>query len=222
MLQNRAFQQVTPGLLFILAAKNKDSNLSRKGTTAALAGWLASNSTIAVVAETSPISSALPNALELTFPAGAVSGVGFVNTGNSGEELLLLSGYSMKFILSSAGFHIATQTQHKASFSYRFPTSVNFRGSLIVTLQDGVGTILASQSVPISGSQTTWKAVQVTLSTNIVSGSDANLFGISVEGEGNAKALRFAMLSLFPPTFKGRENGMRIDIAEVRTNILLL
>ncbi|KAF8189374.1 hypothetical protein BJ912DRAFT_967379 [Pholiota molesta] len=80
LLQNRAFQLVTPG------------------TSAALAGWQAVNSTIAVVAETSPISSALPNALELTLPAGTVSGVGFVNLGNS-------------------GIHVATSTPYKASFS---------------------------------------------------------------------------------------------------------
>lgn len=177
LLQNRAFQQVTPG------------------TSAALAGWSAVNSSIAVIAETTPISSALPNALELTLPSGPVSGVGFVNTGNS-------------------GIHIAAQTSYKASFSYRFPTSNNFKGSLVITLQDGVGTVLASQKVSVSGSQTAWKAVAVTLSTNIVSGSDANMFGISVEGQGNASAIRFAMLSLFPPTFKNRENGMRIDIAE--------
>ncbi|KAF9476812.1 alfa-L-arabinofuranosidase precursor [Pholiota conissans] len=177
LLQNRAFQLVTPG------------------TPAALAGWGAVNSTIAVIAETSPISSALPNALELTLPSGTVSGVGFVNLGNS-------------------GFHIATNTPYKASFSYRFPTSSGFRGNLVVTLQDGVGTVLATNRVPISGSQTTWKQVQVTLSTTLVSGSDENMFGVAVEGQGGAGAIRFAMLSLFPPTFKNRENGMRADIAE--------
>lgn len=29
--------------------------------------------------------------------------------------------------------------------------------------------------------------------------------------------MNFAMLSLMPPTYKGRANGMRIDLAEVRS-----
>ncbi|KJA14844.1 glycoside hydrolase family 51 protein [Hypholoma sublateritium FD-334 SS-4] len=191
----RLVNVVTLGLVLACLTRLGDAQTTKTITVSATASHPIPSTMFGQMFETSPISSALPNALELTLPSGTVSGVGFVNTGNS-------------------GFHIATQTPYKASFSYRFPASVNFRGSLIVTLQDGDGTVLATQRVSISGSQTTWKAVQVTLSTNIVSGSDANLFGISVEGEGDAGALRFAMLSLFPPTFKGRENGMRIDIAE--------
>jgi alpha-N-arabinofuranosidase len=191
--------------------------LARTGTSAGLAGWLAVNSTIAVVAETSPISSALPNALDLTLPAGTVSGVGFVNLGNSGPYLLDGSGVSNAQLSCFLGFHIATSTPYKASFSYRFPASSKFSGSLVISLQDGVGTVLASTRVSVSGSQTTWKQVQVSLSTTLVSGSDANMFGIAVEGQGTAGAIRFAMLSLFPPTFKNRENGMRVDIAEARS-----
>ena len=33
--------------------------------------------------------------------------------------------------------------------------------------------------------------------------------------EAAGETIHFAMISLFPPTYKGRENGMRIDIAEV-------
>ncbi|KAF8189373.1 glycoside hydrolase family 51 protein [Pholiota molesta] len=99
-------------------------------------------------------------------------------------------------------------------YIWSLPTSSKFSGSLVISLQDGVGTVLASTRVSVSGSQTTWKQVQVSLSTTLVSGSDANMFGIAVEGQGDARAIRFAMLSLFPPTFKNRANGMRVDIAE--------
>lgn len=66
VLQNRALQMVTPG------------------APASLAGWTAvNNGNITVVAAPVPVSSALPNAIQLTVPPGAVSGVGFANTGYS-------------------------------------------------------------------------------------------------------------------------------------------
>lgn len=33
------------------------------------------------------------------------------------------------------------------------------------------------------------------------------------------QTINFAMLSLFPPTYKNRPNGMRIDIAEVCSDV---
>ena len=107
-------------------------------------------------------------------------------------------------------------TQYKASFYYRFQTSSQFRGTLRVQLQEEGGTLVATQAVSITGSQTTWNQVQVPLQANI-NASTANMFTITVEGNSaTGDNIHFAMLSLFPPTFKSRENGMRIDIAEVR------
>ncbi|KAF5318563.1 hypothetical protein D9619_010790 [Psilocybe cf. subviscida] len=178
LLLNRAFQLVTPG------------------TAAALANWKALNSNIAVVAETTPVSAALPNALQLSVPAGSVSNVGFANTGNS-------------------GIGIQADTNYKASFYYRFPTASKFKGKFVVSLQDAAGTVLASQKVSASGSQTSWKQVKLSLSTSTQPGSINNMFAITVEGNSAAgETINFAMLSLFPPTFKNRENGMRQDIAQ--------
>ena len=43
-----------------------------------------------------------------------------------------------------------------------------------------------------------------------------NVFAIQVDAASAGGAtVNFAMLSLMPPTFKGRANGMRIDLAEV-------
>ncbi|KAF8156660.1 alfa-L-arabinofuranosidase precursor [Crassisporium funariophilum] len=178
LLQNRAFQIVTPG------------------TTAALAGWKSLGGNITVVQETTPVSAALPNALQLTLPAGAANGVGFANTGNS-------------------GIHLVAHTEYKASLYYRFQAPSKFSGTLTIALQDGSGTVLASSAVRVSGAQTGWKQVKVSLSPRITPGSDANMFTVSVGGSSvGGERMSFAMMSLFPPTFKGRENGMRIDIAE--------
>lgn len=59
-----------------------------EGTASALAGWQSLGGNISVVRETVPVSSALPNALQLILPAGAADGVGFANTGYSGTKYL--------------------------------------------------------------------------------------------------------------------------------------
>ena len=57
-----------------------------KGTASALAGWQSLRGNISVIRETVPVSSALPNALQLSLPAGEANGVGFANTGYSGMK----------------------------------------------------------------------------------------------------------------------------------------
>ncbi len=43
-----------------------------------------------------------------------------------------------------------------------------------------------------------------------------NTFTVTVDGkEAAGETINFAMFSLFPPTFKGRANGMRMDVAQV-------
>jgi hypothetical protein len=70
VVQNRAFQQVTPG------------------TTGALAFWNAvGGAQISVVDDTPPLSSALPNSLQIFVPSGSSGAVGAANTGFWGEHL---------------------------------------------------------------------------------------------------------------------------------------
>ncbi|KAF9561401.1 arabinofuranosidase [Agrocybe pediades] len=177
LLQNRAFQMVTPG------------------TTNALAGWQAINGNVTVIADQAPVSSALPNSLQLALPPGPNSGVGFMNLGYSGIK-------------------ITPHTNYKASFYYRFQAASKFKGTVSVAIRDGAGTILDTHKISVSGSQTTWKQVKVTLNTKITPGTTANMFAITVDGSSAAgEKINFAMFSLFPPTFKNRENGMRVDIA---------
>jgi alpha-L-arabinofuranosidase len=195
--------------------------LSFKGTATALAGWQSlGGGSISVIRETVPVSIALPNALQLSLSAGEANGVGFANTGYSGTNYRFSS--HTKFSWSnnnSLGIKVTANTQYKASFYYRFQTGSEFSGTLDVGLQDDSGTILAMQGVNITGSQTTWKQVQVSLNANITAKSTANMFTITVNGNSAVgESINFAMLSLFPPTFKDRENGMRVDIAEVCCN----
>lgn len=179
LLQNRAFQQVTPG------------------TTAALNAWEAINGTsLTVIADTQPVSSALPNALSVTIPSGLTGAVGFANTGYFGIKVTQGSVYT-------------------ASFFYRFPTASSFRGNLKVALQTTSGQILAQSSISVSGSHTSWTQVRATLRATTTPASTANIFTVTVDGTAAAgQTINFAMFSLFPPTFKNRANGMRVDIAD--------
>ncbi|PPQ68457.1 LOW QUALITY PROTEIN: hypothetical protein CVT26_006044 [Gymnopilus dilepis] len=172
-------------------------NLVAPGTPAALAGWQAVNgANISVIAESDPVSVALPNALHVTVPSGTSGPVGFANTGFSGIK-------------------VNARDTYKASFYYRFPTRSRSNVRAVLSLQSTSGQIFGSASVQLSGSQTTWKQVTATITPKTSSGDISNLFSITFDGASTSgQAINFAMFSLFPPTFKNRENGMRVDIAE--------
>ncbi|KAF8067641.1 glycoside hydrolase family 51 protein [Lyophyllum atratum] len=156
LLQNRAFQKVTPN------------------TTAALLAWQPINgAALTVIAGPQPLSAALPNFLRVAVPPGATGAVG---VGNEGFW----------------GINVNTSWTYNASFYYSFPTApATDNVTFTIALQSSSGTLYASSA-----------------STN-------NNFTVTVDGkEAEGLVVDFALLSLFPPTFRGRENGMRMDVAE--------
>ncbi|KZP13421.1 glycoside hydrolase family 51 protein [Athelia psychrophila] len=195
LLQNRAFQQVNISGESYCILDQVD----------ALTAWSAigSNNTIAVIADPSPLTSALPNSLQLSIPQNSTGSVGFEN-----------SGYW--------GINANASWTYSASLYYRFPNSSTFSGPLNISLQSSSGAILASASFNISGAQvgTNWTQLNTTF-TPTVSGLDTNnTFAVTLDGTAaSGETLNFALLSLFPPTYKGRANGMRVDIAESMAGI---
>ncbi|KAF7334217.1 Alpha-L-AF-C domain-containing protein [Mycena sanguinolenta] len=184
VLQNRAFQQVTPN------------------TADALNAWtsIGSSASITVIADPSPLSSALPNSLLLSIPPDASGELGFAN-----------GGYW--------GIKVAANTDYTASLYYRLPSALpNGAGSPILTLalQAEDGTRLAAHSTPLLVNATEgWTHISAVLTPIETPPSTANSFTVTVAGFAPAGLeVHFALLSLFPPTFKGRVNGMRADIAE--------
>ncbi|KAJ7098378.1 alfa-L-arabinofuranosidase precursor [Mycena epipterygia] len=178
LLQNRAFQQVTPN------------------TSAALNAWHSINgAALSVVADSVPVSSALPNSLQVKIPTGAKGPVGVGNEGYFGIK-------------------VAAGSTYTASFHYRFPTASSFKGSVTVGLQTTAGQSLVSTTVPITAATTGWKLVNVTLKPTRSATSTANNFTVTLNGAtASGQTVNFALFSLFPPTFKNRPNGMRVDIA---------
>ncbi|KAF8906091.1 glycoside hydrolase superfamily [Mucidula mucida] len=179
LLQNRAFQKVTPG------------------TTAALSAWTSIGSAnLTVIADPTPVSDALPNALQVVIPTSVSTAAGVANTGY-------------------AGLNVSSGTTYHASFYYRFPASTSFSGDITVSLQSTSGSVLASSPVTVSGDTTSWTQASVELKPERDGDGTSNVFAVTVNGEEVAgETIHFAMFSLFPPTYKDRQNGMRKDIAE--------
>ena len=117
---------------------------------------------------------------------------------------------------SPTGIKIDSSWTYTASLYYRFPSASDFSSQLTLGLKNAAGETVASTSVPVQGSQTSWTQVKVTFKPNSSQGSVGNQFFVTLDNtSGSAQTVNFAMLSLFPPTYKDRPNGMRIDIAEV-------
>ncbi|KAF5359996.1 hypothetical protein D9758_007631 [Tetrapyrgos nigripes] len=172
------------------------------GDSQALNAWQAVNgASLEVIADPSPVSNALPNSLQVQIPSNPSGQVGVANEGYFGIK-------------------VDSSWTYKASFYYRFTTASNFSGNAVISLQTSNGDLLGSAEVPISGAQTTFTQVNATITpTSTASGTD-NLFVVTVDGAAAAgQTINFALFSLFPPTFKDRPNGMRIDLAETLAEV---
>lgn len=67
----------------------------------------------------------------------------------------------------------------------------------------------------MNGISKEWKKFTFEFKPSKSAANDENVFSVVVDGKAAAgKTIYFGMFSLFPPTFRGRENGMRIDLAE--------
>ncbi|KAJ3994967.1 glycoside hydrolase family 51 protein [Lentinula boryana] len=180
LIQNRAFQTVTPG------------------TSAALTAWAALGSAkISVVKSSSPVSSALPNALSFAVASGTTSTVGFTNSGYFGIPV-------------TAGW------TYTGSFYYRTPSppATKVSGSFTADLRSTGGTVFTSATVPFTTSST-WQQATFTFTASSTQTSVENLFALSVGGSTvSGLTMEFTLISLFPPTFNGRKNGFRMDLSE--------
>ncbi|KAL5514182.1 hypothetical protein ACEPAG_2270 [Sanghuangporus baumii] len=185
LLQNRAFQQVTPG------------------SSSSLVAWSAVNGAqILVVDSTAPLSSALPNSLQVQ-----------VSTGSSGPVGVANSGYF--------GIRVDQSWTYNASVNFKFAEGSTFSGSLTASLVGSDGTVFASASQDVSGADATnWTEFFVTLTPTSSASDTNNSFRLTVDGEtASGETIFFSLFSLVPPTFNNRPNGMRVDLAQSLADI---
>jgi alpha-N-arabinofuranosidase len=106
------------------------------------------------------------------------------------------------------GIPVRPDTTYQASFYAKADTAAI--GAVTISIvRNSTGETLASATVPAIG--TAWKQYSATLKTGNVAVSAANHLVLSVEKPGT---LWLDLVSLFPPTYKGREHGFRIDLME--------
>ncbi|KIK53431.1 glycoside hydrolase family 51 protein [Collybiopsis luxurians FD-317 M1] len=179
-------------------------------TSAALNSWAAlGRATISVVKSSSPVSTALPNALSFSVASGTTGTVGFTNAGFFGFPV-------------TAGFI------YTGSFFYRTPSppAREVSGTFTADLRSTSGTVFTSTTVPFTTSST-WQLATFSFTASSTQTSVENLFALSVNATTVAGlTMEFTLISLFPPTFNNRANGFRLDLSEVnvsqRQNITLL
>ena len=107
------------------------------------------------------------------------------------------------------GIPVRPNTKYEASVYAK--AAPGFTGPLTVSLvSDNGGAVLASAQV--ARISEAWTKYRVTLTTANAAPSAQNHLAISATQPG---AVSFGMISLFPPTYKNRANGNRVDLMQL-------
>jgi len=107
------------------------------------------------------------------------------------------------------GIPVRPNTTYRASFYAK--GSRGFSGPLTISIESSEGaTTFASATV--SGVTDKWEKYDVPLTTGPVTPTAAARFVIAAASTGT---LNFSLVSLFPPTYKERANGNRMDIMQL-------
>jgi alpha-N-arabinofuranosidase len=107
------------------------------------------------------------------------------------------------------GMAVRPNTTYKGSL-YAKTDSADIGSLTVVLVNDNTGMPVATASV--QGISTEWKRYEFTLTTGKVEPSAENHLLLTV---GHAGKLWIDLVSLFPPTYKNRDNGNRADLMEM-------
>ncbi|KAL7416842.1 glycoside hydrolase superfamily [Mrakia frigida] len=167
-----------------------------KNQTAALYAWSpVGDASIAVVDDVPGVSAALPNSLSVELDSDGSAA--FENTGYWGIKVDSSWTYKTSFYAKLASPSSSSDASLSASVSLVSKTS---------------GTVFASHT--FSSLTGEWKQYSIGLTPSTAAEDLQNSFVVQVSGGRGGEKVLFGLFSLFPPTYKGRENGMRIDLAE--------
>ncbi len=106
------------------------------------------------------------------------------------------------------GMALRPGTAYKGSF-YAKAGSGDLGPVTVSLVGNDSGKVLATATVPALSTE--WKQYEFTLKTGAIPASSGNHLVLSV---GHAGTLWLQLVSLFPPTYKNRVNGDRIDLME--------
>ena len=107
------------------------------------------------------------------------------------------------------GIPVKPDTTYRVSFWAK--AAEGFRGTVTASIESNDGRMTWASRA--AGRPTgTWKKFETTLKTGRLTPSTANRFVLSTTTPGTVS---FSMVSLFPPTYKNRPNGNRVDLMEL-------
>lgn len=106
------------------------------------------------------------------------------------------------------GIPVKPNTTYTASFYVK--ASPGYKGTLTVAIEGTNGVVYASGKV--TNPPSTWRRISLKIATGRVQPTTDARFVLSASSPGS---LWFSFVSLFPPTYKNRANGMRVDLMEI-------
>jgi alpha-L-arabinofuranosidase len=112
------------------------------------------------------------------------------------------------------GIPVTPNTTYRASFFAR--ADANFSGQVVLTIQSKDGKQVYAKGTVKSVGGNTWKQYTVTLKTGKVAPTTDAVFAITTDKPGT---LWLSLVSLFPPTWKNRPNGLRKDIMQMLVDL---
>jgi alpha-L-arabinofuranosidase len=117
------------------------------------------------------------------------------------------------YIYIYIGIKVQAGWQYNGSFYVKSP---DYTGTVTVALQslDSSAKVYAT-ATPVKKVNSTWTKYTYTFSPTVSAPDANNQFVVELDGsQGSGATVYFGLFTLFPPTYKGRPNGLRIDLAE--------
>jgi alpha-N-arabinofuranosidase len=151
------------------------------------------NATLAVAFTSAPLSKALTGGLRVTTGSKNSTGkIGFKNEGYWGIDV--------------------RQQKYTGSFWVKGNYNMTFTVALASNLTNET---FATVEVPSQSNATRWTEHTFELTPSYNASNSNNTFSVTFDPAGTDKGtLDFNLISLFPPTYKNRANGLRVDIAQ--------
>ncbi|TRX91476.1 hypothetical protein FHL15_007700 [Xylaria flabelliformis] len=165
---------------------------SSEGYPSSLDGWYSINGAkLSLKALDEPLSKALSTSMNVA-PTSTGGQVGFFNDGYWGVDVKV------------------------QKYSGSFWVRGDYRGVFTASVQSNItGEQFGSTKIKSRAQANEWVQHEFTFTPHKNAPSSNNTFAITFEAAGlKSASLDFNLISLFPPTFKGRKNGMRTDIVE--------
>ncbi|KAH7625864.1 glycoside hydrolase superfamily [Sordaria sp. MPI-SDFR-AT-0083] len=143
-----------------------------------------------------PLSSALPYSMNVVAPSSSKKKVGFANDGYWGMDV--------KRQKYTGSFYVKGDYQGK-SFTASLQSALN-------------GEVFGTTEVPVKKDKKAgneWVKYDFNLIPRKAASNSNNTFAITFDAAGvRGGSLDFNLISLFPPTYKNRPNGLRVDLME--------